>query len=149
MGGTIDLFGRRFGRLVVLSDSGERASNRKVMWHCICDCGNKVNVQTSHLNSGGTKSCGCLQKEIASVTGTALGKSNITHGRYATENSAEYEKQLNDIRNKHTVTYKNKQYSISELAKEYKISYHVLLWKVNNNWSVEDAIETPIRNQRL
>lgn len=133
----------------MLSDSGERASNRKIMWNCICDCGNRATIQTSHLNSGATKSCGCLQKEIASVIGTALGKSNTTHGMYATQSNADHEEQLNNIRNKYVVTYKNKQYTISELAKEYKINYHALLWRINNNWSIETAIETPIRNQGL
>lgn len=35
-------------------------------WHCKCKCGNEIDVDTRNLNSGHTKSCGCLQKEKAS-----------------------------------------------------------------------------------
>ena len=35
-------------------------------WHCKCKCGNEIDVDTRNLNSGHTKSCGCLQKEQAS-----------------------------------------------------------------------------------
>jgi len=31
---------------------------------CKCECGNKVDVRTSNLYSGNTKSCGCLQSEM-------------------------------------------------------------------------------------
>lgn len=30
-------------------------------WHCKCDCGNEVVVDTRNLKTGHTKSCGCLQ----------------------------------------------------------------------------------------
>ena len=35
-------------------------------WHCKCKCGKEIDVDTRNLNSGHTKSCGCLQKEKAS-----------------------------------------------------------------------------------
>lgn len=57
----IDLVGHRFGRLIVLSRSTTSAK-----WVCRCDCGNLVEVTTTHLKTGHTKSCGCLQKDIAS-----------------------------------------------------------------------------------
>lgn len=57
----IDLVGHRFGRLVVLSRSVTSAK-----WVCRCDCGNLVEVTTTHLKTGHTKSCGCLQKDITS-----------------------------------------------------------------------------------
>lgn len=36
-------------------------------WHCLCKCGNEIDVDTRNLNSGHTKSCGCLQKKKASL----------------------------------------------------------------------------------
>lgn len=36
-------------------------------WHCKCKCGNEIDVDTRNLNSGHTKSCGCLIKEKASL----------------------------------------------------------------------------------
>lgn len=35
-------------------------------WKCKCKCGNEIIVDTRNLNSGHTKSCGCLQRKIAS-----------------------------------------------------------------------------------
>ncbi len=71
--------GNRYGRLVVIRDSLLRVSKR-IIWTCICACGEKTNVSGSHLRNGNTKSCGCLQKEIAAITG----KQNRTHGKYGT-----------------------------------------------------------------
>lgn len=62
----LDLTGQRFGRLVVIRDSGERASSRVAMWECKCDCGEISFVSRANLRSGHTKSCGCLNKEIIS-----------------------------------------------------------------------------------
>lgn len=53
--------GQRFARLIVLGYLG------KGYWHCQCDCGNKTKVIGSKLNSGDTKSCGCL-KRTCSIT---------------------------------------------------------------------------------
>lgn len=57
-----DLTGKRFGRLIVMG----RASNmgRSICWECICDCGNKKIIRSKNLRAK-TRSCGCLQKELA------------------------------------------------------------------------------------
>lgn len=60
-----NLIGRRFGKLVVLKDSGLRSKDGTIKWNCRCDCGNYTNVNTTNLMRGITKSCGCLQKESA------------------------------------------------------------------------------------
>lgn len=36
-------------------------------WHCKCQCGNEIDVDTRNLNSGHTKSCGCLKTETKNV----------------------------------------------------------------------------------
>lgn len=66
MGQFIDLIEKRFGRLVVQSLAGRQ----RVRWNCLCDCGNTkiilaIALQRS-VEQGGTRSCGCLQKERAS-----------------------------------------------------------------------------------
>lgn len=58
-----DLTGKRFNRLIVI----QRVKNNKhnsAMWECQCDCGGKTITSSAHLNSGHTKSCGCLSKEL-------------------------------------------------------------------------------------
>ena len=59
----IDLTGQRFGRLIVIKDSGKRDCNGGVIWTCICDCGNECNIKGKLLRSGETKSCGCYNIE--------------------------------------------------------------------------------------
>jgi len=61
MGKKIDLTGQRFGRLVVVKEVGRRY--KQVIWGCVCDCGNKVDVAGYSLRRGYTLSCGCLRNE--------------------------------------------------------------------------------------
>lgn len=67
------LVGQKFGRLTVLElapkrpidPARPRAHNRSRRWKCRCDCGNLTEVGTDKLNSGHTRSCGCLHTEVA------------------------------------------------------------------------------------
>lgn len=63
-----DLTGQQFGRLTVIKDTGKR-KDRKVVWKCLCTCGNIKEVPSNYLNRGRTKSCGCLLKEVATTRG--------------------------------------------------------------------------------
>lgn len=63
-----DLRGTKFNKLTPLYPLKER-KKRFIVWHCKCDCGNECNVIGSHLISGHTKSCGCYQKEKATLLG--------------------------------------------------------------------------------
>ena len=56
----IDLTGKKFGYLTA------EYYIKGGKWHCKCDCGNEIDVDTRNLNSNHTQSCGCLQKEKAS-----------------------------------------------------------------------------------
>ena len=60
MSGKIDLTGQKFGRLTVLEDVGRK--NRGVIWRCLCECGTIKDIKSGSLQSGATKSCGCLVK---------------------------------------------------------------------------------------
>lgn len=62
-----DLTGQKFGRLIVIKDSGQR-KNRQVVWECKCDCGKTTYVVGQALRNGHTQSCGCLQAERASLS---------------------------------------------------------------------------------
>ena len=62
---SIDLVGKKFGRLTVISKSERRNKKGQVIWKCLCDCGNYVEKTTSALTNNKTtlKSCGCATKE--------------------------------------------------------------------------------------
>lgn len=64
-----DLTGQRFGRLTVVEFAKVNAD--RPMWRCICDCGAEKIAAQGNLISGGTKSCGCYQREqTAAATST-------------------------------------------------------------------------------
>lgn len=65
MGKLIDLTGCRFGRLTVVRHVGMTGHN--TFWHCVCDCGNEVDVASHKLRTGHTRSCGCLHNEMLSM----------------------------------------------------------------------------------
>lgn len=58
----LDLSNKVFGRLTVLYQTDKRIDG-KVVWHCMCECGNEIDVQSYSLTSGNTKSCGCFRRE--------------------------------------------------------------------------------------
>lgn len=70
----IDLVGKRFGRLTVVSRAPNGA-NSFTRWNCKCDCGNSSVAFSTNLRKGHTQSCGCYQKYRASVAKTTHGNS--------------------------------------------------------------------------
>ena len=71
-----ELKGQRFTRLLVMEEHPIRAKNGKVMWVCLCDCGNKVIVNNVSLTRGLTLSCGCYNREKSADQLRTHGKSN-------------------------------------------------------------------------
>lgn len=75
-----DLTNMRFGRLTVVAFSHfemqerENRENpqRTGYWHCTCECGTPVTIQTSSLKGGVTKSCGCLRSEVTAMRNLAF-----------------------------------------------------------------------------
>lgn len=55
----VDLIGKRFGKLIVISKKG--IENNQVVWLCKCDCGNETTAITNTLNNEGKISCGCAR----------------------------------------------------------------------------------------
>ena len=55
-----EYIGKRFGQLTVTVYAGKRDGMHR--WECLCDCGNKTIVGQTLLQTGKTKSCGCLQE---------------------------------------------------------------------------------------
>src|SRR5690348_13623939 len=68
------LIGRVFGRLTVTAEPpGKRAV-------CTCECGTVRSIARKALTrAGGTQSCGCLAREVASETAIAF-KPRLSHG---------------------------------------------------------------------
>ena len=76
-----DLTGQRFGRWTVINITDKRTSSRGIIWHCKCDCGTEKDVDGYLLRSGQSKSCGCLQKELAAEQ-AKKGRIDLTGQRF-------------------------------------------------------------------
>ena len=73
----IDLTGKRFGKLTVISRQGTN-KHKKVLWLCKCDCGKETLVCGSSLRSRLTLSCGCYGKQSRK---NSITTHNKTHTR--------------------------------------------------------------------
>lgn len=65
------------------------------MWLCVCECGAMSTVRGGHLKSGASVSCGCYQKEVASV-------SSKTHGSSDSPEYRAWSNMLDRCRNKNS-----------------------------------------------
>lgn len=74
LGAFKDLTNKRFNRLVAIKTVGVD-KNKKIIWECLCDCGNTCNVTSNSLMVKDTQSCGCLKKESRKNR-----KPSLTHG---------------------------------------------------------------------
>lgn len=114
----VDPTRQKFKRLVVITKSGKDKNNH-VLWLCLCDCGQRVIVQSSHLLTGHTQSCGCLKGEG------------------------------NNTRHNHIITYNNKTQCLIEWAEKYRINYQLLWKRIYRyKWSPEKALTTPAKKRR-
>lgn len=73
MGKKIDLTGRKFGRLTVISEATHKDKWGHRLWECQCKCGDIVPVKCGNLINGDTKSCGCLRRETSREKATKHG----------------------------------------------------------------------------
>lgn len=85
-GNPVDLENKVFGRLTAV-ERLEQSPNAGYFWKCLCECGNDTKVTVGNLNSGHTRSCGCLQEETAK-----------THGMYSTGTYQSWRKMLDRTR---------------------------------------------------
>lgn len=63
-----DLTGKVLGKLIVIKKHEKRSHNNRILWECLCDCGNICIITGDQLNRGSkggngtpTRSCGCLR----------------------------------------------------------------------------------------
>lgn len=95
----LHLAGRRFGRLRVLKRSGSTPS-KKARWLCSCSCGSQILVGSHELNSGHTKSCGCLSLQ-------KLVERSAVHGLYSNRSYHSWFTMINRCGNSSHPGFKN------------------------------------------
>lgn len=60
----LEMIGKKFGRLTVVEQDGERKAGRHPRWVCKCDCGNVVTKSAPGLRQGREPSCGCAAMDF-------------------------------------------------------------------------------------
>ena len=76
------IIGVTFNELTVVRDSGVR-EHRKVIFECLCSCGNSINLRGASIVSGNTKTCGACKssnkgtvskvvKRVSSIIGNSI-----------------------------------------------------------------------------
>ena len=61
-----DISNQRFGRWLVLylDETKDYKKAKNIYWMCKCDCGTIRSVSGARLRKGGSKSCGCYQRDM-------------------------------------------------------------------------------------
>lgn len=55
-----DISNQKFNELTTIKYTGNKTKSGNAIWECKCSCGNTILVSQGQLQSGRTKSCGCL-----------------------------------------------------------------------------------------
>lgn len=63
----IDITDKKFNRLTAVKVVGKKKN--RIYWLFRCDCGKEKAIQSAHVKSGATESCGCLSVENATKHG--------------------------------------------------------------------------------
>lgn len=79
-----DLTNKKFGKLIAIKPTKERASHGSIIWECICSCGVSTFASVNDLNSGHKQSCGCLSSKGELKIGKLLKENNIPFERQKT-----------------------------------------------------------------
>lgn len=95
----IDETGKKYGRLYVDSFAYAKKSGNgtRCIWNCVCDCGNRIQVDGYLMRKGITKSCGCLRSELSSerrqedLTGQRFTKLLVLKKAYTKNDSVYWE----------------------------------------------------------
>lgn len=115
----VDLRGRRFGRWTAI-ERAENSPSGYTRWVCRCDCGERKTVDKLSLMTGRSKSCGCLNRELATrnilkyrhLGSAAAGEASRVHGHRSLEGKpsptyVSWAAMLSRCRNKRSKKYQN------------------------------------------
>lgn len=122
----IDLSGKRFGKLTVISKSDIRKSN-KVYWNCLCDCGKETIVCGSNLGRM-VNSCGCIKSD-------RITKIKTIHGQRSTKLYAVWCSMKSRCNNKNAKSYKDYGARGINVCEEWLNSFESFYeWSMKNGY---------------
>lgn len=131
MGIIIDLTGKKFERLTVVSEGDYYISPKgaKVKrWICKCECGNTIQANTTQLRNGNVKSCGCYMREKAK-------KNHVVHGMYGERLYNIYTSMIQRCENPNKADYHNYGGRGIKVCDEWKHDFQAFYdWALANGY---------------
>jgi len=132
---TRDITDQRFNRLVAKYPTDKR-HQRSVIWHCVCDCGNEVDVRLFSLINGETKSCGCLNIENRHAHGERIKR----EGQNRSIDGTNLRNLDQGLRSNNTSGIKGVSYNKSKSAWQANIGFKGISYYLGSYSDKEDAI---------
>lgn len=127
--------GQKVGRLILLRRSTVKRNGCWIsLWDVQCDCGTQRRVHQTDLTTGGTRSCGCLQREVVARMKTTHGESDKT-----TEWSI-WQGMIQRCENKNLPAYKNYGGRGIQICKKWRESYSAFLNDVGRRPSMAHTL---------
>lgn len=125
-----DLTGQKFNRLTVIRKA-KNYSGGRTLWVCQCECGKEIFVNGYNLRQGFTKSCGCLQKEIATKNCKLRTKHNLINSSLYTVWASMKQR----CSNKNGLAYKNYGGRGITICDEWVNDFQAFYdWAINNGY---------------
>jgi hypothetical protein len=134
----IDLRGKKFGRLTVISVFGKTKSFNTI-WLCKCDCGKEVTVINTNLTRGNSKSCGCVNIE-------KICERNTTHGMTGTPLYKVWVSMRNRCNTKSCSTYKYYGGRGIKICNEWQEFNNFYNWALKNGFKEELTLDRKNNN---
>ena len=132
----IEMVGKRFGKLTVISECPVRKKNNIVTWICKCDCGSVTNpIKGTHLRDGTTKSCGCLQRDVTI-------QRNIKHGLWGNRLYHIWDNMIQRCTNPNRIEFQNYGGRGIQVCDEWKDNFQAFYdWAMSNGYSDDLTID--------
>lgn len=131
----LDITGDKYGKLVVLEYGYKK--DKKNYWKCVCECGKETTVSINSLRTGNSKSCGCLQKEIAKKY-----RHSTTHGKFGTRIYQTWSAMKSRCYNSKVDSYKRYGARGITVCEDWKNDFTKFYeWAMNNGYEDDLTIE--------
>ena len=122
-------------------------------------CSNKNNQDYYNYGARGIKVCDEWKNDFMIFYNWAIDngyQDNLTidridyNGNYEPSNCrwATNLQQANNKKNNVYIVYKNKKYTIAELARKYNLEYETFRYRIHHGWDIEKAIKIPAKSGR-
>lgn len=139
MSARIDIEGRKFGKLLVLSFDSAKYTH--AIWNVECECGKKLKVSYSNLITGNSKGCASCGQKTHGLAGTSFYSRWIVMKAYHKDFIAKEWLEFANFRDDIYDTYK-REYSLRRLDKTKQYSKENCYWSIPND-------RKNIKNERI